>query len=363
MTDPRELPQGSRASGTPGGKAVGQALTGPVPSDGQGSHAGIPAPGRTARPAKPRGTGRDRAVPGRPPADRAPSGSPRAVRRRQARASRENGSRLVLVVLLIAAAYFLLPLVWVVIAATKSSPSLFGSFGLWFDAPQPWENLADLSSRDDGIFWRWLGNTVLYAGGGAAGATILAGAIGYGLAKFPFRGRQVLTLGLLAGTLVPVTALALPLYLLFSEVGLVDNPLAVLLPSLVSPFGALLCRIYAQSSVPDELLEAARVDGAGELRIFVRVAARLMTPALVTVFLFQFVTIWNNFFLPLVVLSSPERYPVTLGLFTWSTQARLDPGLYSATVTGAFVSIVPVAVAVVVLQRFWRGGLTSGSLK
>jgi multiple sugar transport system permease protein len=204
---------------------------------------------------------------------------------------------------------------------------------------------------------------VLYAGGGAAVATFLAAMAGYAMAKYNFRGRELVFNIVLGGVLIPGTALALPLYLLFSKIGFVNTYWAVLLPSIVSPFGVYLCRIYAEASVPDELLESARIDGASETRIFLTIGLRIMTPALVTVFLFQFVGIWNNFFLPLVMLSNPKLYPITLGLFSWKTFQDRQPELYQLVVGGAFVSVLPLMIAMIVLQRYWRTGLTEGSVK
>jgi multiple sugar transport system permease protein len=162
---------------------------------------------------------------------------------------------------------------------------------------------------------------------------------------------------------VPATALALPLYLMFSAVGLANTYWAVLLPSLVNPFGVYLLRIYAEAAVPDDLLEAGRIDGANEARIFFSVVLRILTPGLVTVFLFQFVGIWNNYFLPLVMLSDPTLYPITLGLTSWSSFADRQPELYQLTIGGAFVSVVPLMIVTAVLQRYWRAGLTQGSVK
>ena len=135
------------------------------------------------------------------------------------------------------------------------------------------------------------------------------------------------------------------------------------LPSIVSPFGVYLARIYASSSVPDELIEAARLDGSGEVRTFFTVSTRLMAPALVTIFLFQFVSIWNNFFLPLIMLRSQELFPITYGLYTWNTQLNQIPELRTYVLVGSFLSIVPLIVAFLLLQRFWRGGLGTGSVK
>ncbi|MGW5019087.1 carbohydrate ABC transporter permease [Streptomyces cacaoi] len=296
------------------------------------------------------------------PAAPAPAASPPASRPAPRRTLRPG--RIVLVgVVTLAALYFLLPVYWLVIAATKSNASLYGSFGLWFDAPRLLDNLGRVFSYGGHIYPRWALNSLLYAGVGAVLATLLSAAAGFALAKYRFRGREAVFKFVLAGVLLPSTALALPLYLMFSKIGLTDTYWGVLIPSVVSPFGVYLCRIYAESAVPDTVLEAARVDGAGEGRIFFTVVLRLMTPALVTVFLFQFVHIWNNYFLPLVMLSEDDKYPITLGLVTWQQAADRVPELTQYTIGGAFVSVIPLAVAMLVLQRYWRTGLTEGSVK
>lgn len=265
--------------------------------------------------------------------------------------------------LAVVAVYFLVPVYWLTVSMTKSSSDLFGTFGLWFSHPDPIGRLHALLTYDHGIYLRWFLNSIVYAGLGAAGATLLSAAAGYGLAKFHFRGREATFSVVLAGVLIPGTALALPLYLLFSKIGLANTYWGVLLPSMVSPFGVYLCRIYAAASVPDTLLEAARIDGARERAIFRILVLRIMMPALVTVFLFQFVHIWNNFFLPLVMLSDSNLYPITLGLTSWQGFADRQPVLYQYTVGGAFVSVLPLMVLIVSLQRFWRAGLTEGSVK
>ncbi|QHC21510.1 carbohydrate ABC transporter permease [Streptomyces sp. GS7] len=266
--------------------------------------------------------------------------------------------------LAVAALYFLVPVYWLVVSATKNSADLFGTFGLWFSRhPHPLRYLAEVLTHDHGVYARWFANSLLYAGIGAVCATLLSAAAGYALAKFPFRGRETIFNVVLAGVLIPGTALALPLYFLFSAMGLANTYWAVLVPSTVSPFGVYLCRIYAAAAVPDALLEAARIDGAGEARIFGGLGLRLMTPALVTVFLFQFVHIWNNYFLPLVMLSDSDLYPVQLGLTSWTGYADRQPVLYQYTVGGALLSVLPLMVLMTVLQRYWRTGLTEGSVK
>jgi multiple sugar transport system permease protein len=165
---------------------------------------------------------------------------------------------------------------------------------------------------------------------------------------------------------VPATALVLPTYLLMSQANLVDTIWAVILPSLLNPFGVYLLRVYVHDSIPDEMLEAARIDGAGEFRVFRSVALPAMKPALVTVLLFSMVASWNNFFLPLVMLSDDQLYPLTVGLRAWYMSAIMGNGgaaTFNVIVTGALVAIVPLIVAFLMLQRYWRGGLTIGSVK
>ncbi|MEU7242585.1 carbohydrate ABC transporter permease [Streptomyces sparsogenes] len=291
------------------------------------------------------------------------SESRRPGRRRDGRQPPLRHRVITVSLLTVAALYFLVPVYWLVVSSTKSSSDLFGTFGFWFHDPHPIDYLHQVLTYDDGIYVRWFGNSLLYAGVGALAATLLAAAAGYALAKFPFPGREGVFNIVLAGVLIPGTALALPLYLLFSEMGFANTYASVLLPGMVSPFGVYLCRIYATAAVPDSLLEAARIDGAGEARIFTVLGLRLMTPALVTVFLFQFVHIWNNFLLPLVMLSDSDLYPIQLGLTSWQGYADRQPELYQYTVGGAFLSVLPLMVLMGVLQRYWRTGLTEGSVK
>lgn len=259
--------------------------------------------------------------------------------------------------------YFLMPLWWILVASSKTSRDVYATNPLWFADIHIWSNISDLFAYQGGIYLKWLGNSVLYAGVGGAIGTLLAAMCGYALSKYRFRGREVIFNVILGGVLVPATAMALPLFLLFSKVHLTNTYWAVLLPSIVSPFGVYLTRIFAASSVPDELLEAARLDGSGEVRTFFTVSLRLMSPALVTVFLFQFVTIWNNFFLPLIMLRDESLFPVTFGLYNWNTQLNNVPQLRSLVLVGSFVSIVPLIVTFLSLQRFWRNGLGAGAVK
>jgi multiple sugar transport system permease protein len=290
--------------------------------------------------------------------------------RRRDRAQRKPGSSsgmlfptLFMLVFLV---YFLMPLFWLAVASTKSLDELFSSFGLWFSHFNLIDNIKDTFKQDNGVFWDWLRNTFMYSIVSAVGAALLAAGAGYGFAKFAFRGKNLMFWFVLGSVMVPTTALAIPTYLMFSKLGFTNNPLAVILPSLVSPFGIYLMRIYAEAAVPSDLIEAARIDGAGEFRIFRQIAFRLLTPGFVTVLLFTFVATWNNYFLPLVMLSEPKWYPLTVGLQQWNSQAAAGGGATSAfniVITGSLISIIPLIIAFVFLQRYWQSGLGSGGVK
>jgi len=284
---------------------------------------------------------------------------------RRSRAKRR--STMLTVVLWLLALYFVLPLFWLLIASTKDNADLFSSFGLWFgDRFALGENLASVFAFRDGIFVRWVVNTALYAGVSAVGASLLATAAGYAFAKYQFPGDKLLFSITLGAIMIPLTALALPTYLMFNSFGLTNTAWAITLPSLISPFGVYLMRVYAADAVPDSIIEAARVDGAGELRIFWQVGLRLLGPGIVTVFLFALVATWNNYFLPLIMLNSSSLYPLTVGLAQQQGAAAAGGGaqaLFSTVITGSMISVVPLVIAFLFLQRYWQTGLATGGVK
>jgi multiple sugar transport system permease protein len=264
--------------------------------------------------------------------------------------------------LLLGAAYCLLPVLWVLIASSKSSSELFSTFTL---APSThlFDNFVDLAGYRDGLYWRWMGNTVIYAGIGAAVSTLISAMAGYALAKFDFRGRATVFNIILAGVLVPGVILAIPQYLLLAKLGMTNTYWAVLLPSFISPYGIYLARIFAAAAVPTEILEASRIDGSGEWRTFGTVVLPMMRTGLVTVFLFQFVAIWNNFMLPYIMLGDDKLYPITVGLNGLLNQGANQPSMYTSVVTGALVSIIPLIALFLTLQRYWQVDLAAGGVK
>ncbi|MBB5773631.1 carbohydrate ABC transporter permease [Nonomuraea jabiensis] len=265
-------------------------------------------------------------------------------------------------VLLIGSIYCLVPVAWVLVASTKSSGELFSTFTF---APGTGllDNLRDLFTYGNGLYLRWTANSVLYAVAGSAASTLISTLAGYALAKYEFRGRNILFYAILAGVLVPGMTLAIPQYLIMSEIDLVGGYWSVLLPGLISPFGIYLARVYAMASVPDATMEAARIDGAGEYRIFGSIGLPMMIPGMVTIFLLQFVGTWNNFLLPYIMLSDETKFPITVGLYTLLSKGSGQPVLYGIAIVGAAVSVIPLIALLLFLQRFWRLDLLSGGLK
>ncbi|MBX9246609.1 carbohydrate ABC transporter permease [Actinotalea ferrariae] len=288
------------------------------------------------------------------------------VRRAARGSSRPRRSVLLTLTTGIVLVYSLVPLAWLLINATKTQSSLFGSFGLWFSGDFAlFSNLAQTLTYDDGIFVRWLGNTLLYVVAGAGGATALAVIGGYGLAKFSFPGKRGVFAVVIGAVAVPGTALAVPTFLMFSRMGLTNTPWSVIIPSLISPFGLYLMWTFAAEAIPTELLEAARMDGASEWRTFFRISLPLLAPGIVTVLLFTMVATWNNYFLPLIMLRDPDWYPLTLGLNAWNAQATTAGGeaIFNLVITGALLTILPLIAAFLLLQRYWQSGLAAGSVK
>ena len=272
-----------------------------------------------------------------------------------------------IVVLVLALIYFLFPIYWAIIASTKTPSEMPSGNGLWFavglaDLPGAIpKDYSTLLGWTRGQFWRWVLNSLIYSGVSALIGTLVAVMAGYATAKFNFRGKNI-AIGVIMGCmLMPAALLTIPQYSIFHAVHLTNTMLAIIIPCCVSPFGFFLGRVYAQTSVPNELLEAARIDGASEARIFFTIVLRILAPAMVTIFLFLFVATWNNFLLPLLMVCSDTLKPDTLGLYGMVSLATItDRG---ALMMGALLGVLPVIILFLGLQRYWQAGLAAGAVK
>ncbi|KFI87961.1 MULTISPECIES: carbohydrate ABC transporter permease [Bifidobacterium] len=294
-----------------------------------------------------------------------------AERRRAAKAGFANvnnprRSMLMTVLCAVFAVYCLFPFVYLLINATKTQADFTSTFGLGFGKSFAlWDNIVTVFTYQEGIFGRWLINTLLYVVVGAGGATLLAIMGGYALAKFRFPGRKAVFAVIIGSISVPGIALAVPQFLLFAKLGLTNTPWAMIIPSLISPFGLYLMWIFSEQAVPTELLEAARVDGASEWRTFWTISMPLLAPGIVTTALFTIVATWNNYFLPLIMLKDSNWYPLTIGLNQWKDQASTAGGqaIQNLVITGSLITIIPLVIAFLMLQKYWQSGLAAGAVK
>ena len=299
-----------------------------------------------------------------------------AAARRPARSSRrphrawnprkKRKSPLLTAVMTLGLIYALLPLFWLLVNASKTQNNLFSTNALWFGGHFAlFDNIKATLTYDNGEFLRWFGNTLLYVVVGAGGATFLATAAGYGLAKFDFPGKRGVLAVVLGAAAIPTTILVVPTFLMFSKMGLVNTPWAIIIPSLINPFGLYLMWIFSRDAIPVELIEAARMDGAREWRIFFSISLRLLRPGMITVLLFAVVATWNNYFLPLIMLTKPSLYPLTVGLYQWNALSQTAGGtpIFNLVLTGSLLTIVPIMIVFLVMQRYWQSGLTAGGVK
>jgi multiple sugar transport system permease protein len=265
------------------------------------------------------------------------------------------------------ALFTLVPIGWVIINSTKTQSNVFQTFGFWFARPFEFFHTFANLFRDvdgDGTYAQWFVNTVKYSVIAGVGATVLAALGGYGFARYEFRGARLLFGVIIAGLLIPITLVAVPLYLLYAKVGLINSIWGMIMPSMVYPVGIYLMRTYVELSIPRDLTDAARIDGASEIRIFFRVVLPLMVPGLMTVLLLSVATTWNNYILPLIIFSDNTIYPVTVGMGLWAQHAGNsgDANLYPLLVMSGLMTIIPMVLLFAVLQRYWRGGLLLGSV-
>lgn len=264
--------------------------------------------------------------------------------------------------------YALGPFWWLIVAATKTNGGIVGTFGLWFPAhPDPWSNLANLSKWDGGVFWHWAGNSILYTVVGTGVATMFSSMAGYAVALYRFWGRRLLIALLIVTAAIPGAILAFPIYLFLAKLGLTNTITGMFLTLLVNPFGVFFVWLYLHGVDVAPLTQAARIDGAGEFRIFGSIVLPILSPGLVTVALLDFVGIWNNYFLPSLLLSNNKLQPLTVGLTILNSEGSLGAGaghqvVYGMVVVGVLISIIPIIVLFLLLQRYWRNGLLVGSV-
>ncbi|MCU1549953.1 MAG: carbohydrate transporter permease [Glaciihabitans sp.] len=268
--------------------------------------------------------------------------------------------------------FFGVPIIWLLLAPTKSLnqldfnfPLSFGSFGQIGIAAN------NLFGYGGGLIWTWMLNSVWYTVLSVVLALVTSVPAGYALAKLPFRGSNTILFVTLVTMIVPAAALILPLYLEMSAVGLTNTPWSVILPLTFYPFGVYMIYLFTINSIPSSIIEAARLDGASEFGIMMRIFLPLARPAVVMIAFFAIVGSWNSFFLPFIMLTSQNLATLQTGLqILVSSTGAIGGGNLSnipirapEVALAAIISILPILLVFIFAQRYLAAGQSAGAEK
>jgi multiple sugar transport system permease protein len=257
------------------------------------------------------------------------------------------------------AALTMLPFFWVISGSLRSLDEIRANPGAWLPTAPTLDNFARLFGGKN--FASYLINSVVVAFIVVLGNIVAAAAAGYALGKLRFAGKRLAFAAVMASLMVPFTAVFVPQFVVTVNLGLIDTLVGIALPSLVLPISIFIMRQFALS-IPDELLEAARMDGAGEFRLFFTIVLPLAGPALATVTIMSFLNSWNNFIWPLIVAQSDATYTLPVGLAATS-QASANVTDYGLVLAGAIVVMVPVLVLFLFLQRYFVQGIAASGMR
>uniref|UniRef100_A0A831TA72 Carbohydrate ABC transporter permease n=1 Tax=Thermorudis peleae TaxID=1382356 RepID=A0A831TA72_9BACT len=253
----------------------------------------------------------------------------------------------------------MLPFIWMVLSSLMAPHEIMARPLVWFPARPQFENYARLAEVVP--LGRMYLNSLIVTIAITAGVLFTSSLAGYGFAKFRFPGRDTLFISVLATMMIPFFVVLIPVFYLVSRLGWVDSYLGLIVPNLVTAFGIFFMRQYILS-LPDELLDAARIDGASEFGIYWRIVLPLCGPALGALAILAFVYHWNSFLWPLIVVRSPELWTIPLGLNSLLIYAS-SPEVVNLQMAGATLAIIPVLIVFVLLQRWFVQGISLTGLK
>ena len=263
------------------------------------------------------------------------------------------------IIAILLALYFLLPFYWLLQSTTKDVGQLMqGTFRP--GVPNHFiDNLVGVFTYNGGMFVHWLANSFLYSGVGSVVGTFAAAMAGFAFRRYRFFGRRLLFILILGFALVPGFATTLPLFIEFKNFHILNTAWAMIVPSVLNIFGVYLMVVY-WNQVPEEMFDAAMMDGTRESMIFLRIGFPTILPGVTTILLLSFVSIWNNYFLALIMLNRHEVFPLILGITTISSSSGIP--VYNLTIMGAFLTALPLLILFLTLQRFLAPQL-AGSVK
>lgn len=262
--------------------------------------------------------------------------------------------------LIVSSAVFLLPFYWMVSSALKDNGQILGSTLRWVPDPVRWGNVSKLMNYPGFPFVRMLGNSLFYSVTVTIGTVLSSAAVGYGFARMRFPGRNILFGITMATLMIPPFIMFIPTYVMFKKMDLIGTYAPLIIPQFLgSAFFIFLLRQFFLT-IPNDLSDAARMDGAGEYRIFWQIMLPLVRPALAVVAVFTYVATWNDFFGPLVYLSNPDRYPLSLGLFAFQSQRSTD---WAALMGASTLVTIPLIVLFAFTQRYFLRGIALSGIK
>lgn len=268
------------------------------------------------------------------------------------------GRTLLYVFLVIAAAVVLLPMLWALSTSFKKRGDMFTYPPKLLPHPFTLENYQHLLQQQP--FFRWFGNTVLVATISTVVVVLVCSLAGFGFAKYRFAGKNALFSFMFGSLAIPYAVVVLPLFVVLIKVGLTYPYFALIVPWVAPAFGIFMMRQYIEQSIPNELLEAGRVDGCSEFRIFIRLVLPLLRPALGALGVWSFLNTYNNFLWPLIVVSDPKYYTLPLGLATiYAAQGRQ----IDLVIPGAVLAAIPSLIVFILLRKQLLEGLTAGSVQ
>ena len=268
-----------------------------------------------------------------------------------------KGYKIFSVIILVAMVlFFLFPLYWIVTGSFKDRIEITAREPIWFPMDPTVENYAKLF---DNPAFLWLFNIIFISAAAMVLTCITASLAGYALGKKRFIGRGVLFTIIICAMALPKQVIVIPLLQEMTFVGLNDTLAAVILPTVGWPFGVFLMKQFAET-IPTEILEAARVDGAGELRTFGTVVLPMIKPGIGALAIFTFVNTWNDYFLQLVMLRSEENWTLPVGIARLQGEMSNDFGLIMA---GAALAAVPIIIVFIAFQKYFTQGIAMGAVK
>ena len=292
------------------------------------------------------------------------------------------------VVLILLALLFLFPLYWIITGAFKPAQDIYSQKAVWWPTEWVSNNFDNLLNKRSAPLWqlavpfssyfsakhepiyfsvgptvpaafRWLINTVFMAVAAMILTCITAALAGYALAKKRFRGRALIFALIVAAMALPKQVILIPLLKEMSKLLLMDNLWAVIFPTVGWPFGVFLMKQFSEN-IPGEILEAARIDGASELKTFTTVVVPMVKPGIGALAIFTFINSWNDYFMQLIMLSSSANYTISLGIATLQAEGSVDMGLLMA---GAALASIPIIIVFLIFQKYFTKGITMGAVK